>query len=133
MHQACRRSAQPGVYFARGPCLVLKLTGPTACLVNHRCKKRRNIHSKKLKTNEGHDMISHCIQLDVSPFVRRNLSELKKQKKQQQKHLLRKVEWSSTQQVRPKSTRMSCCFSVCFCSTLEACGEMEQKKPSLWG
>ena len=24
------------------------------------------------------------------------------------------------------------CFSVCFCSALEVCGEMEQKKPSLW-
>ena len=85
MHQACRRSTQPGVYFARGPCLVLKLTGPTACLVNHRCKKRRNILSKKLKTNEGRDMISHCMQLDVSPLVMRNLFELKKQNNKKKK------------------------------------------------
>jgi len=80
-------------------------------------------------------MISHRRQLIVSPFVMRNLFELIKQKTTTQKPpLLRKVERSSTQQVRPKSTRMNCCcLSVCICSTLEACGEMEQKEPSLWG
>ena len=60
---------------------MLELTGPSASLVNHRCKISRKIRSKKMKTNKGHDMISHCMQLVVSPFVMRNLFELKKKHK----------------------------------------------------
>jgi len=52
-------------------------------------------------------MISHCMQLVVSPFVMFNLFELEKLLKKIQKYktkkLLRKAEWSSTQKCDKKA------------------------------